>query len=631
LLVARGETADLDVSASVSPANGNLPAVEDQTDKIAPALMNLEKDGLLLPHLDALFKKRAANFKRDRKAWTCTVFLPSIFVLVGFLIFKFISPTRDLEPIALNLSDYNSKTTETPINPIAFNAPDELPFDCQPGICAYDQSISELYYYCGAKGRLLGKRNCSISESAAVMGRIIDAGASAEATVVGDILEASRSLSVTAESYAASQYGALFFTHDNSSTIDNGTSYSSAAVAACSERPGIFTSSPSCDLFGGIGYVIQYNFTAIHVAPLFQTLADEALVREALGTNELNIQCTIDPLPLTKNEAILSSSQDAYTAWFLVVLSFPFIAGAFATFVVSEKQSKAKHLQTVAGVKPSAYWVSTYLWDVLNYQIPLWTTVVLMFAFDVKVLTTTTQHVVSGVVIVLFLFGPAAAGFTYCVSFGFSSPSLCNVFVIISGFLVGMGGPLASLILLLLGNDPANRQQNLIDASTILTWILRFIPSFNLGNGLFKAINIVLINNLEGQEVSAWSEPVLLYEVVFLAWQSIAYLALAIQLDKWSTNPRILSYWQKFIRIITCRCLTRTGVSPESEISPSLPDDDDVLTEQERVLNGGASADLVVVKQLSKNYDDQKLAVNNLSFGIPPGECFGLLGTNGKF
>jgi hypothetical protein len=42
----------------------------------------------------------------------------------------------------------------------------------------------------------------------------------------------------------------------------------------------------------------------------------------------------------------------------------------FATFVVTERESKAKHLQTVAGVEPAAYWLATLLWDFINYLIP---------------------------------------------------------------------------------------------------------------------------------------------------------------------------------------------------------------------------------------------------------------------
>jgi ABC-2 family transporter protein len=125
-----------------------------------------------------------------------------------------------------------------------------------------------------------------------------------------------------------------------------------------------------------------------------------------------------------------------------VVISFPFIGGAFGSFVVHEKSSKAKHLQTVAGVEPAAYWLSTFLWDSINYQIPLWTTILLMFIFDVDILTTSNRNIFSGIATILFFFGPALAGFTYCVSFAFKSASSCNVFVIISGFLIGMGGML---------------------------------------------------------------------------------------------------------------------------------------------------------------------------------------------
>ena len=76
----------------------------------------------------------------------------------------------------------------------------------------------------------------------------------------------------------------------------------------------------------------------------------------------------------------------------------------------------------------------------MNYQIPLWATIVLMFVFDVDILTTSDKGVFSGIATILFLFGPALAGFTYCVSFAFKSASSCNVFIITSGFLIGMGG-----------------------------------------------------------------------------------------------------------------------------------------------------------------------------------------------
>ena len=43
-----------------------------------------------------------------------------------------------------------------------------------------------------------------------------------------------------------------------------------------------------------------------------------------------------------------------------------------------------------------------------------------------------------------------------------------------------------------------------------------------------------------------------------------------------------------------------------------LPEDDDVLAEQERVISGEASADLIVLNRLTKIFDNGKVAVNNV-------------------
>jgi hypothetical protein len=98
---------------------------------------------------------------------------------------------------------------------------------------------------------------------------------------------------------------------------------------------------------------------------------------------------------------------------FYLVLSFPFIASSFGSFIVQERMSKAKHLQTVAGVKPAAYWLSSYTWDIMNYQFPLWLVVILMYSFSIDAFTTSESGVRSGTIVVLILFGPAVAGFTY--------------------------------------------------------------------------------------------------------------------------------------------------------------------------------------------------------------------------
>ena len=100
--------------------------------------------------------------------------------------------------------------------------------------------------------------------------------------------------------------------------------------------------------------------------------------------------------------------------------------------------------------------------------------------------------------------------------------------------------------------------------------------------------------------------------------EAVVYLVAAICIDIQSSNPEVMALFQKF-----CCCV---GSSERSAVA-TIPDDDDVVAEQQRVLSGGANEDAIVMSELTKVYPNGKIAVNQLSLGIPPGECFGLLGT----
>jgi len=62
-------------------------------------------------------------------------------------------------------------------------------------------------------------------------------------------------------------------------------------------------------------------------------------------------------------------------------------------------------------------------------------------------------------------------------------------------------------------------------------------------------------------------------------------------------------------------------------------EDNDVAAERQRVTNTPVeqltATDTVILRQLTKLFDNSFLAVDRLSVGIPNGECFGLLGVNG--
>lgn len=630
LLVARG--GHHEANNSLTPAT-NLAAHDIETGKedspsvtnATHASMDLEQQGVFFRHVAALLRKRAAFFRRDKKAWICTTVLPCIFVLFGFLMFK-LMPDDKIDGMTFDLREYNGLNNPTPI---AFNSPSQS-FVCQgqgncTNLASFDQDAvsGAKHYYCGTDRVVRG--DCTLSITDKVMGQMSERdGVHPVAIDASDLNKTGYVLTETASQHSGSQYGAIFFTHDSSSVVNGATSYADTVESQCSQ----VANESECQNTAGVGYVIQYNFTAFHISPTLQTLADQALARYSLNDPDFVIETSIDPLPFTKRERNVGKEDDAFPAWFLVILSFPFIGGVFGAFIVQERESKAKHLQTVAGVNPAAYWLSSFIWDVFNYMFPFVMVLILMFAFDVSVLTTSKNQVFPGVVITLFLYGPASAGFSYCVSFAFKSPSLCTIVLIISGFLVGMGGPMTTLLLSLLGYSPTNPMESLQIAADIVPWCLRFIPSFCLGNSLMNAIYLKTIQLIiyNDPTLKALDLKIMGYDIIMLALQTVGYLLLAIALDVGSTNPTVMKAWKRFWSIITLGLLSPRQLDAPMKV---LPDDDDVMAEQERVLTGGANDDLIVLDQLTKRYDNGKVAVNEFSLGIRPGECFGLLGING--
>ena len=86
---------------------------------------------------------------------------------------------------------------------------------------------------------------------------------------------------------------------------------------------------------------------------------------------------------------------------------------------------------------------------------------------------------------------------------------------------------------------------------------------------------------------------------------------------------------QSVVRFLTCRCFSKKKeASGDYELAQAQ--DEDVIAENDRVGAGEANADLIVLDKLTKVYDNGKVAVNNMSLGIPPGQCFGLLGKHLK-
>ena len=117
----------------------------------------------------------------------------------------------------------------------------------------------------------------------------------------------------------SSQYGNYYFTHTADSVIDgNNIAYNTAVASLCEDNKLNFTTNDfNCSRFSGLGMVISTNFTALHASLLYQGVADEAIMKAAVG-NDHSIKMTIDPLPYTSVETQITESGDAFTLWYVL-------------------------------------------------------------------------------------------------------------------------------------------------------------------------------------------------------------------------------------------------------------------------------------------------------------------------
>jgi len=342
----------------------------------------------------------------------------------------------------------------------------------------------------------------------------------------------------------------------------------------------------------------------------------QGIIKTIVGGDDVTIGVTNHPLPATEQQQGIQQFVNTIFAILMILMGFPFIPSAFIVFMVREKENKSKHIQLVSGVSPHAFWISTWFWDYLCYQIPLWFTIGTLKYFDIKSLIEGDNF--TAVLYLFLLYGPAMAGFCYCCSFYFKNHTTAQIFVIFFSFLTGFLLAIASFFMQII--------EDTRDINQTLIMFYRLIPGFCFGHGLL-AINAAPIITWSYNPDAIKSLPPLDAKIAgddinYLLAEAFGYTLLAIIIEYVNATPMLFSW-------IT-QCIYRTPPVAEFE------EDSDVREEEERVATAAASMrsgesceDAIMVDGLTKVYPGGKFAVKGLSIGIPYGTCFGLLGING--
>ncbi|XP_044943932.1 phospholipid-transporting ATPase ABCA7 isoform X8 [Mustela putorius furo] len=241
-----------------------------------------------------------------------------------------------------------------------------------------------------------------------------------------------------------------------------------------------------------------------------------------------------------------------------------------------------------------------------NYLVSACVVVLIFLAFQQRAYVAPAN--LPALLLLLLLYGWSITPLMYPASFFFSVPSTAYVVLTCVNLFIGINGSMATFVLELFSD------QKLQDVSRILRQVFLIFPHFCLGRGLIDMVrNQAMADAFERLGDGQFQSP--------LRWEVVGknLLAMAVQGPLFLLSTLLLQHGGRLL----------PQPQPGS-LHPLGDEDDDVARERERVVQGDTQGDVLVLRDLTKVYHGQRTpAVDRLCLGIPPGECFGLLGVNG--
>jgi hypothetical protein len=150
-------------------------------------------------------------------------------------------------------------------------------------------------------------------------------------------------------------------------------------------------------------------------------------------------------------------------------------------FILEERETHSKQLQFVSGVKPYMYWTANFLWDLMNYVVPIILCIFIFLIFNVK--TYLSPENFPCLVLVMLLYGWACIPLMYPLNYIFKIPSTAFVVTSCLNIFIGVVTTMTTTILMRLGDD----DPQLADINAVLKIVFVIIfPHYCLGDSFLQ-------------------------------------------------------------------------------------------------------------------------------------------------
>lgn len=318
-----------------------------------------------------------------------------------------------------------------------------------------------------------------------------------------------------------------------------------------------------------------------------------------------------------QEQATISSLIDILVA-LSILMGYSVTTASFVTYIVREHQTKAKQLQHISGIGVTCYWVTNFIYDMVFYLVPVAFSIGVIAIFKLPAFYSGNN--LGAVSLLLLLFGYATFSWMYLLAGLFHETGMAFITYVCVNLFFGINSIVSLSVVYFLSKEKPN-DPTLELISETLKRIFLIFPQFCFGYGLIElSQQQAVLDFLKAYGVEYPSETFEMDKLgamfVALVSQGTMFFLLRLLINEWLIK-KLRLFFRKFT---------------SSPIMETVDEDEDVRAERFRVESGAAEFDLVQLHRLTKTYQlihKKIIAVNNISLGIPAGECFGLLGVNG--
>ncbi|XP_032184445.1 ATP-binding cassette sub-family A member 3-like isoform X1 [Mustela erminea] len=379
-----------------------------------------------------------------------------------------------------------------------------------------------------------------------------------------------------------------------------------------------------------------FNNQAYHSPSLTLAILDNILLMTIAGSNA-SITVFNKPQPHFKDKKQSGTLSDGVQVALYIHFGMALLISGFSLLTVTERVTKAKHIQLLSGVSVPVYWFSALLWDFIIFFI---TCCLLLGAFKFCQLDIyITDYRFLDTMLIFMLYGWSAIPLTYLLSFLFTRSTSAYIKLVLFNYLSGIFSLLIDVTL----QFEVQHKMSKTTRAFILNSLLLF-PNYNLAKCISDYFTFHLIKKWcsgnkppiylncskerTAKNIYSLEEKMIGKYMIIMSITGYICLLFIFFLD--TTLWKIRTFFNQYIYFGIYKTFRKGKVSKELS---GESDDEDIQNERQRILGQpqGLLDSPVIIKELTKIYFKYPviLAVKNISVTIQRGECFALLGFNG--